>query len=247
MYSVAERSYLIRYGLTGHVGRFASGPDCAVPFERGQFVVIQTQRGLELGEVLIRLRAADEPDGTSDATGASEAEAPGQEHATKHVLRLAGSDDVSRNRDAEALRADRFVLCERVLEKDGWPWQLIDVEPLLDPTTTVLHYLGPGQLDVGLLRARFRRECGLDIVLEPAGTDATADDGTEPAGAARDLGGCGHGGCSEGGCDRGAPPDPATRETSTRETRGACGTSTGSGCASCGIRTMVAARKRGRA
>ena len=45
--------YLIRYGLMGHIGRFRASVDSGGAFERGQAVVIESDRGVELGEVLI--------------------------------------------------------------------------------------------------------------------------------------------------------------------------------------------------
>ena len=50
---MVEKSYLIRFGIMSHVGRFMPLPTCEEPLERGQFVVIQTDRGLELGEILL--------------------------------------------------------------------------------------------------------------------------------------------------------------------------------------------------
>ena len=49
------------------------------------------------------------------------------------------------------------------------------VEPLLDGRSTVIHYLGPHQIDVAPLRARFRVECDIDVVLEPVGTDSETE------------------------------------------------------------------------
>ena len=48
-----ERAYLIRYGVMGHIGKFVALPGCETSLERDQLVVIQTHRGLELGEVLV--------------------------------------------------------------------------------------------------------------------------------------------------------------------------------------------------
>ena len=77
--------------------------------------------------------------------------------------------------ERQETRPSRFTLCQRVLEEGNWPCELIDVEPLLDGRATVLHYLGPHQLDVASVRARFRVACDLEVVLEPAGTDLEAD------------------------------------------------------------------------
>ena len=73
-------------------------------------------------------------------------------------------------------RSSRFSRCRGVLEEAGWPWELLDVEPLFDGHATVLHYLGPLQPDVASVRARFRIACDFDIVLEPVGSDAASDE-----------------------------------------------------------------------
>ncbi len=79
--AVGEPAYLIRYGVMGYVGRFRASPDGIGPLERGQSVVIQTDRGVELGEVLIPL----------DEAGDSRV-------GEQRVLRAAGPDDLDRSR-----------------------------------------------------------------------------------------------------------------------------------------------------
>jgi hypothetical protein len=215
---------LIRYGVMAYVGRFWVAPECDSPLERGQSVVIQTDRGIELGEVLIPL----------DGSGAAKAV------DGRRVLRPAGPDDLDRSRRAEASRSDRFAVCHRVLEEEGWPWDVLDVEPLLEDGVTVIQYLGPHQLDVAAIRARLRMTCGLDVVLEPVGTDL---DETEDSARAA-LGGCGSGGCGSGGvCGSGGgcgSPNGAEAEVSGP----GCGSSAHSGCASCGLSRL--AKERGR-
>src|SRR5207249_3656504 len=93
---VYKQTYLIRYGLMSQVGRFLAPPDRDVPFERGQVVVIQSCRGLELGEVLI---AHDHP--SPDRSGGSDRPAgpPGggssraQSLDPPRVIRLATPED----------------------------------------------------------------------------------------------------------------------------------------------------------
>ena len=53
-----DPDYLVRYGLMGHVGRFSLDPETDQEPQRGHTVVIRTDRGLELGEVLARLAAS---------------------------------------------------------------------------------------------------------------------------------------------------------------------------------------------
>lgn len=199
-----DPAYLIRYGVMSYVGRFRPAAECTTRLERGQSVVIKTERGVELGEVLLAL----------DEAGAARA----RPVEWQCVLRPAGSDDCERSRRAEESRADRFAACRRVLEEAGWPWELIDIEPLLEEGVTVLQYLGPHHLDASDLRARFRMTCGLDVVLEPVGSEEESADT-----------GCGSGGCG----------------SSTESGSGSgCGSSKGAhgGCGSCGLKRKPSAR-----
>jgi len=211
---VVEQAYLIRYGLMGHVSRFRTSPECDRSLGRGQAVVIQTERGVELGEVLLPL------DGLTLAPPVDR----------QRVVRPAGPEDLARSRHTETIRPERFALCQRILREGDWPWELVDVEPMLDDQATVLHYFGPHQLDAATLRARFRMTCHFDVVLEPVGPDVEIEE-EDPHSSDDHGGGCGSCG-SGGGC-------------------GSCGseavghaTSSHSGCDSCGISRLMAARGR---
>src|SRR4051812_42126306 len=72
-------AYLVRYGLMGHVGRFALDPDGDEVPRRGQSVVIRTDRGLELGEVLTHLAAPPPRTPAKETSGGrGEEQAPAQ-------------------------------------------------------------------------------------------------------------------------------------------------------------------------
>jgi hypothetical protein len=204
-----ERSYLIRYGLMGEVGRFSADLDEKI--ERGCTVVIRSHRGLELGEVLI------ETPRTAAAPAA----------AAARVLRPAGPDDLEQARRAGLERAIRYEACSSILHEGLWPFAIVDVEPLLEPARTVLHYLGPHHLDVAGLLSVFRSACNLDVVFQAVGPDISGEEhqaeGTHAV--------CGHCGSESGGCGSGG-----------------CGGSTGSvggghGCADCGIKALLTSRR----
>ena len=185
-----ERSYLIRYGLMGQVGRFTADP--GLRFDRAQTVVIRSHRGTELGEVLV------------EAPARSEVETPPTE--TARILRDASPTDLEDAGTASRERDTRFLACRRVFEGGVWPIELIDVEPLLDQGRTILHYLGPHRLDTVGVLAVFRAETDLDVMLQPVGRDLPDD---ESAPLDRDeieeAHGCGSGSCgSEGGGGCGA-------------------------------------------
>jgi hypothetical protein len=242
-----EHTYLIRFGIMSQVGRFAASPDSQAPFERGEFVVIQSHRGLELGEVLI---ADDRParDGGS-ASGTSAAPSGGDNSRDWSldrplVLRTAGPKDLAQSACAEALRPSRFALCQRVLAEENWPWELIEVEPLLDDSATILHYLGPLDLDVASLRARFRVECDLEIVLEPAGTNLDAGGSHAQTNDESESSGCGSCDCGAGGgcgsdqavIEEPAEPGPAAAMSPSPLAH--------KGCASCAISRLRVPRRR---
>jgi hypothetical protein len=245
---VLAQTYLIRYGVMGYVGRFSGPLDCEAPFQRGQFVVIETERGIELGEVLTLVEAAGihaartggdkggvEVDGDSGASP----QRPGSE-----ILRLATALEIARVHPEAQERTGHFHLCERVLQQNEWPWELIDVETLLDGRTLVLHYLGPHELDAAALRARFRTAYDLDVLFEPAGDDESnqATSGAVDGASGHGCGasGCGNGGCGGNGVDAGAS---AEREGAASSAHG-CGTASHSGCSSCGIMRAMSERNR---
>jgi len=118
--------HLVRVGANARIGRFASSD--ARHYERGTRVVVRTERGLEVGDVLLP---------PSDRTEAMEAESDGP-----ILRRLTVEDDLllarlSRNRTA-ALHA-----CVRRIEELSLPIALVDVEQLFDGSTLVFHFLGP--------------------------------------------------------------------------------------------------------
>jgi cell fate regulator YaaT (PSP1 superfamily) len=199
-----ERSYLIRYGLMGQVGQFAADLECDSAFDRGRTVVIRSHRGTELGEVLIEAPRLPR-----------EEDIPGE----ARILRAARPDDLERARIAEAEREARFKACERVFRDGVWPLELVDVEPLLDDSRTVLHYLGPHRLDVAGLLSAMRSSCGLDVMLQPVGRDMPEEE-SESESEADDTHAhsCGDCGSSSGGCG------------------------VGGGCSDCGVKKLLEAR-----
>jgi hypothetical protein len=248
--SMGDQTYLIRYGVMSHVGRFIAPHFLDLPLERGRLVVLQTDRGIELGEVLIALDG--KPEGANLAE--HEAQLPsegdplteGDSGKPSRVLREASLDDLSRSRSAEESRTAHLSLCERILGEGGWPWELVDVEPLLDGRSTVIHYLGPHRLDVTSLRARFRVECDIDIVLQPVGPDVEEHFDNDDADAEADDHGCGSCGCEPGGGCGSKPVAQARPEVPTGSEPGGCAPTSHAGCSSCGIGSLMAERRRPR-
>ncbi len=259
-----DPAYLVRYGLMGHVGRFPLDLSRRIEakIERGQAVVILTDRGVELGEVLVAPVLSSPPRG--DASESREGEAPGSSaHAggaelnldpdRPRLLRLAAPADLEDARRSEALRAERFTLCQRILGDGGWPIDLIDVEPLLDQNTTVLQVLGSLDLSLAALRSEFRSRSDFDVLFEPAGSSPGLARG--PATAPEHVPAiqepvrrCGDCDCSDGGCGATASEkefSAAALATPKNDSTGSCQVSSShSGCASCGVSKWVADKRR---
>jgi hypothetical protein len=238
---VVEETYLVRYGVMAHVGRFSGPLDDAAPFQRGQLVVIETERGVELGEVLTALETTGAPPGRhGNDDRRLEAEDPSAcspRRLSAEILRSATADEVARVAIGARERTARFELCQRSLQQFDWPWELIDVEPLLDDRTLILHYLGPHELDSAAVRAWFRTAHSLDVIFEPVGTDEPGQTASAAAGSAGGQG-CGASGCGHGGCGSGVDAANPRAGSSAH----GCVTSPHSGCSSCGIMRMITER-----
>jgi len=230
----------------GHVGHFRGLPQAGGPFNRGQTVVIQSRRGVELGDLLIVFDGGiltDSfhvfgPQESDNCRGIGKTGEP-------RVLRAAGSKDLARAHQMNTLRRDRFAHCQRVLEEQGWPWEILDVEPLLDGHSTVLHYLGPQKLETLSLRTRLRADCGFDVVLQPFGSEADRIKLEAHHAQCGCVSGCGSAGCSFGGSRGVDALSDASLSCASFET-GMDGMEHHSlkSCESCGIRQLIATRRR---
>jgi len=186
---------LIRYGVMRYVGWFSAGEG---DFRRGDLVVARTCRGEELGEIV-----------SIDSAEKSNRKTSGR------VLRPASRDDLARASERRRDQPRRLALCESIFGEGRWPFDLIDVEALLDDAT-VLYYLGPHDLDTDGIRQTVFDRFGLSLRFEPAGADEPTEDSDE------------HGdGC--GGCGS--------------EESGGCGSGESGGCGGCGVKDLVARRR----
>jgi cell fate regulator YaaT (PSP1 superfamily) len=183
--------YLLRYGLVGDFGRFRAARPLAL--RRGDRAVVRSHRGLEVAEVL---RAA----------------VPG--HATflpntsvGQLLRLASPEDECQAKRTGETARRLFERGRRLAAELELPFELLDVEVLLDGEHGVLHQVRWGEADVRPFVSTLSREFALHIQIQ----DLT---GPREALAHKDEHGCGRESCGHGGCD-------------------SCGS--GGGCGTCGV------------
>ena len=167
--------YLVRYGLSGRVGRFGSirPIDC----RRGDRVVVHTDRGIEAGELLV----------PSSELSASDRRPPAGE-----LLRLLTPED---ERVLAALQVREAAIANRgrhaVRDRD-LAIEIVDSESLLDARTTILYFIGQASEELGRLSVELasdpRERVRFEPLLSPGEStgddeqvaDESADDGVQP-------------------------------------------------------------------
>lgn len=135
--------HLVKIGLMGVVGRYES-PDFTV-FPRDTQVICRTPRGLEIGQVLCPIEAADIPaasektnDGSAEPNdGSNDSVLPEGE-----ILRRTGSEDEMILERLERHRDKAFNACQKLIGERNLPGILVDVEHLFDGESVFFYFLG---------------------------------------------------------------------------------------------------------
>lgn len=116
--------YLVRVGAMGQVGRFRAAD--ATGYRRGSRVVLRTDRGLELGDVL----------------GGDDGGAGGMVGTDGAILRPMSVEDRLLEARLEQRRDEAYEACAAEVADRGLQVTLMDVEHLFDGNTLVFYFLG---------------------------------------------------------------------------------------------------------
>jgi cell fate regulator YaaT (PSP1 superfamily) len=124
-------TYVVRYGQMRFLGEFSgvAGQD----HPRGQRVVLRTERGTELGEVLCP---------ATDRTAAF-LENP----ATGEIVRPASAEDLASQSRTDALQKAGFASCREFIAKRRLQMDLVDVEVIFGGERMVFYYLSEKRVD----------------------------------------------------------------------------------------------------
>jgi hypothetical protein len=189
--------YLVSHGSGGAVGRFAAeGP---LSCRRGDRVVVESRRGLELGVVLCpttprHARLLADP-------------------AVGRLVRRATDADESEARRLRALANTLFEEGRRLAAERALPFEILDVELLLDGRRAVVQHLRWADCDYAPFAETLGCVHGVEILMEDLAVAAAPAEEE-------------HGGCGEPGCGRAGGGSGCT----------SCGT--GGGCSSCGSKKV---------
>ncbi|MEJ5277297.1 MAG: regulatory iron-sulfur-containing complex subunit RicT [Thermogemmata sp.] len=129
--SVDPRAWIVRHGAMHLHGVFTPVADLAV--QRGAAVVVQTERGTELGTALC------------PATAAAVEQIP--DPTEGELLRLATPADQAKAQEHQARRRQDYDDAARLILQHHLPMQLVDVEWLLGEERVIFYFLAEQRVD----------------------------------------------------------------------------------------------------
>lgn len=100
--------------------------------KKGQNAIVETARGLELGEVAVANRMMEEDKLISPL---------------KKVIRIATEDDEKVFEENEKKAKEAYVVCEEKIKKHGLDMKLIDVEYTFDASKLLFYFTADGRID----------------------------------------------------------------------------------------------------
>lgn len=124
-------NYIVRFGAMRLLGAFSAADDR--PYARGVRVIIKTERGLEVGEVLC--------EATPRALAALTNPPKGQ------ILRAMTAEDANELKRIQAHQRKEFGVCQACIAKLGLEMELVDVEHLFGGERVIVYYLADGRVD----------------------------------------------------------------------------------------------------
>ena len=124
-------SYVVRYGRMRILGECHGAP--GESFARGQRVVVRSDRGLEMGEVLCPMSER-----TADLLKSRE---------PREIVRLAEPNDFEREAELPRLERTAFATCKELIAKRRMQMDLVDVEVLLGRDRIIFYYLAEKRVD----------------------------------------------------------------------------------------------------
>jgi hypothetical protein len=183
----AAAEYLISYGKSGDFGRFAATEPLAC--QRGDCLIVETNRGLEFGQVI---RRADPEHARLMGGGPAGRIVRQPSSADLHARSQLHERGQQLFRDARA-RAGSLRL----------PMEIVDAEILLEGRQAILHVLRWGDSDLRQLTDELVRTHGLLTLIHDLALPAAKEEPQLAEDHGCGSGGCGSGGCGTGGCSSG--------------------------------------------
>ncbi len=161
---------IARYGLLGFVGEFTCSKK--ITFEPGSKLVLQTERGIEIGEH-VPLTSTHLPGQCIEPeTIRRYVEQSGPEYLQRRggrVLRVASEQDLSEERHINTGAVEELAFCQDLLEKHQLPMKLITCEHLFGGERVIFYFMSDGRVDFRQLVRDLAREYQTRIEMRQVG------------------------------------------------------------------------------
>lgn len=160
---------IVRYGHMGLIAEFTNPPHAKI--RCGGKVVIQTDRGIELGETVnLTCPGCEKP--INRETILRYAETCGPEYLRLNggrILREATDADLAENRHLRESERERIASCQALIESRGLPMKLVDCEHLFGGERIVFYFMSEGRIDFRDLVRDLAREFQTRIEMRQVG------------------------------------------------------------------------------
>ncbi len=100
--------------------------------KKGDFVVVETARGIEFGECVIGIKEIPESDIVAPL---------------KSVIRVAEEADINKHKENKVKEKDALDICLKKVEEHGLNMKLIDVEYTFDNIKVIFYFTADGRVD----------------------------------------------------------------------------------------------------
>ncbi len=100
--------------------------------KKGDFVVVETARGIEFGECVIGIKEIPESDIVAPL---------------KSVIRVAEEADINKHKENKVKEKDALDICLKKIEEHGLNMKLIDVEYTFDNNKVIFYFTADGRVD----------------------------------------------------------------------------------------------------
>lgn len=119
----------VRFKKAGKIYYF---DPAGLDIEKGNFVVVETARGIEFGECVIGLKEINENDVIAPL---------------KSVLRVATDSDIEKHNQNKEKEKDAFSICLKKIVEHKLTMKLIDVEYTFDNNKVIFYFTADGRVD----------------------------------------------------------------------------------------------------
>jgi len=165
-----KKQMLVRYSKMGYLGWFEH-KESYIPKTQTR-VVIKTNRGLELGELVGRFNYRsghfkNTPEQVQEYFGKTQKDYPLAEGGT--FVRFATAEDLMEEKHLDASAKEEMQCCERFVSEMELPMKIIDAEHVFGGERIVIYFTSSGRVDFRELVKRLAREYQTRIELRQIG------------------------------------------------------------------------------